>query len=315
LLAALPAEFALGGDDAAEPQGVAEAPWLLRFPLRSPTLPPALHTNAYVVGERDLLVVDPGTPDIAELKRLLTVLETLRAQGRRLTGVLLTHHHYDHASGTAFLVAALGVPVLAHAKTAERVKALLDLRVDQLVAEGDLLPVGPAGLRALHTPGHAPGHLCFHDEASGDLLAGDMVASVGTILIHPDDDGDMQLYLQSLHRLLAKQPSRLWPAHGAAVPTPAELLRFYIAHRLQREAKVVAALQAAAGSLPQLVATVYADAPPAVHGLAMGSLLAHLRKLQAEGRAGLDEAEQWHLLDPPPPAPEATRLVGPRGAS
>ena len=296
LSAVLPAALTGAGEDAAAPQAIAGVPWLLRFPLRSPTLPPATHTNAYIVGDRDLLVIDPGTPDVQELNRLLDLLQVLRGQGRRLSGVLLTHHHFDHASGVPFLQAALGLPVLAHAATADRVAATLGVLVDQVIEDGELLPFGPAGLRALHTPGHAPGHLCFHDEAGGELIAGDMVASVGTILVHPDDDGDMRLYLQSLHRLLNKDARRLWPAHGAAVADTAGLLRFYIGHRQKREDKVVAALRASAGTIRQLVTAVYADTPPELHGLAMGSLLAHLRKLQAEERATVDDQGVWQLV-------------------
>jgi glyoxylase-like metal-dependent hydrolase (beta-lactamase superfamily II) len=296
LSSVLPEALTAAGEDAKEPQAIMQVPWLLRFPLRSPTLLPAMHTNAYVVGDRDLLVIDPGTPDEQELNRLLALLAVLRGQGRQVRGLLLTHHHYDHASGVPFLQAALGVPVLAHAATAERIAVSLGVRVDQLIAEGDLLPIGPAGLRALHTPGHAPGHLCFHDEAGGELIAGDMIASVGTILIHPDDDGDMRLYLQSLHRLLAKNSRRLWPAHGAAVTDTAGLLHFYIGHRQKREDKVVAALRDSAGTLRQLVATVYSDTPVGLHGLAMGSLLAHLRKLQDEQRVTLDEHGVWQLV-------------------
>ena len=92
----------------------------------------------------------------------------------------------------------------------------------------------------------------------------------------------LRLYLQSLHRLLGKNSRRLWPAHGAAVADTAGLLRFYIAHRQKREDKVVAALRASAGTVRQLVPSVYSDTPPELHGLAMTSLLAHLHKLQAE---------------------------------
>jgi glyoxylase-like metal-dependent hydrolase (beta-lactamase superfamily II) len=301
LATALPdPQAAYAAPDAAAPQAVPEVPWLLRFPLRSPTLPPATHTNAYLVGEDTLLVVDPGTPDVAELNRLVRLLTTLRSQGRRLAGVLLTHHHRDHASGAPFLKQALGLPVYAHPVTAERIAAEFSTTVEHPVHEGDLLPVGPAGLRALHTPGHAPGHLCFADAASGEIIAGDMVASVGTILIHPDDDGDMRQYLQSLHRLRRLAPRRLWPAHGAAIEHSAALLDHYIAHRQLREDKVVAALKAvpAPATVEQLVALAYADTPVALHGLAAGSLRAHLHKLRDEGRALLDPDGRWRLSPP-----------------
>lgn len=279
------------------PEILADAPWLRRLPLQSPTLPPAAHTNLYVVGEGELLVVDPGTPYPDELARLHAALAPLVAEGRRVTGVFLTHHHFDHASGAAALREALGVPIFAHPVTAARVGERLGLAVDRLVEEGERLPYGPSGLAALHTPGHAPGHLCLLDEASGGLLAGDMVASVGTILVDPADDGDMALYLASLRRLLARAesaPLRLWPAHGVSVPDGAGLLQRYIAHRLLRESKVLAALaQLGAPTFAALLPAVYDDVAPGLLAVAAGSLRAHLDKLRGEGRVTEDAAGRW----------------------
>lgn len=262
---------------------VAGAPWLRRFAVRTPTLPPATHTNVYVVGEGELAVVDPASPwdeEQAALDRFLDGLAPARP-----SAILLTHHHVDHASGAAHLQRRLGLPVLAHRDTAR----LLDgrLPVARLVEDGERLPFGPAGLVALHTPGHAPGHLVFHDERSGAAIAGDMVASVGTILIDgtAEAEGDMRQYLASLERLRALSLSTLLPAHGEPITRPHDLLAFYIAHRLEREARVVLALDASPGAVMDLVPRAYPDVPPLVYPLAARSLLAHLLKLRAEGRA------------------------------
>lgn len=284
------------------------APWLRRVPLRSPTLPPATHTNVYVVGEGDLLAVDPASPYPEEQQGLLATLEALAAQGHRLRGALLTHHHYDHTGGADALRRALpGLTFYAHALTAERLAAR-GLVVDQQVREGDVLPFGPAGLRALHTPGHAPGHLCLIDQAGGGVIVGDMVASQGTIVIDPEDDGDMARYLLELTRLLALAEGgavagaqRLWPAHGVGVAEGPALLRFYIQHRLQREAKVAAALAAGAGTLWELVPRAYDDVPAALHPLAVRALQAHLLKLASEGRAQVEQGAgageaRWHPI-------------------
>ena len=109
---------------ATEPEVQPEAPWIRRFPLRSPTLPPATHTNAYLLGETELTIVDPGTPDVEELMRLVAEVERLRGLGHTLRGIFLTHHHFDHVSGTPFLQEKLGVPVFAHPLTAARVEIL-----------------------------------------------------------------------------------------------------------------------------------------------------------------------------------------------
>lgn len=277
-----------------------EAPWLRRLALRTPTLPPATHTNVYIVGDRELIVIDPGSPYEGEQARLVEQLRALEDSGLQLIGIFLTHHHYDHASGALALHRELGLPVWAHPITAQRVTDQMQLPVARLVEDGELLELGPAGHRAIHTPGHAPGHLCLHDLAGGGLIAGDMVASVGTIVVDPSDDGDMRQYLDSLRRLLGLEslragPLRLWPAHGAAVEDGPAHLRHYIAHREQREAKVLAALQKGPGSLRDLVGLAYDDVPVAIHPLARVSLLAHLRKLDADGRAAVSDSGIWSL--------------------
>jgi glyoxylase-like metal-dependent hydrolase (beta-lactamase superfamily II) len=141
--------------------------------------------------------------------------------------------------------------------------------------------------RALHTPGHAPGHLCFHDEAEGVIVAGDMVASVGTILIDPVE-GDMGEYLAQLDRLAKLGANVALPAHGDPIDAPEALFRRYIEHRLMREAKVVAALSqpgVSPSSTEALVPIVYADTPPLIWPIARLSLEAHLLKLERDGRA------------------------------
>src|SRR5262249_52343642 len=206
------------------------------------------------------------------------------------------HHHVDHASGAGHLARRTGAPILAHPLTA---KLLADrLVVDRTVEEGDLLPFGAGGLRALHTPGHASGHLCFLEEASGLLVAGDMVASVGTIIVDPaPGEGDMRLYLASLERLRSLRAKKLLPAHGDPIDDAEAHLSFYIAHRLQREAKVVAALQQGADTVANLGPVAYPDVAPAIYPLAARSLLAHLLKLRNEGRA-VEEDGVWRIETP-----------------
>jgi glyoxylase-like metal-dependent hydrolase (beta-lactamase superfamily II) len=283
---------------------LAELPWLRRFPQRSPTLPPATHTNAYILGEHELVIVDPGTPSVDENNRLLAYLRTLSQDAERagkqlrVIGIFLTHHHRDHVSGAAYLQRALQVPVWAHHQTAVRVEVLHreeDLRVHRIIEDGEVLELGGARFEALHTPGHAPGHLCLFDAQTRDLIAGDMAASVGTILIHPDDDGDMGQYVRELQRLLDLRPQRLWPAHGAVVKDAPSLLQRYLDHRHLREQKVLAALDPQPRSLMELLLQAYSDTPAALHGLASGSLRAHLYKLKDEGRAIETATNLWHL--------------------
>jgi glyoxylase-like metal-dependent hydrolase (beta-lactamase superfamily II) len=251
----------------------AVAPGIRVLALRTPTLPPATHTNVYLVGPEagPVAVVDPGSPypeQQAQLDQFLTEVPP--------AAVLLTHHHGDHIGGAAALAKRWSVPVAAHALTA----ALIADRVDvtQLLDDGE----SAYGATAIFTPGHAAGHLCF---AVGDaILAGDMVAGIGTILIEPRE-GDMAVYFASLERLLARPQHTLLPAHGPALADGHGKLREYLSHRRMREAKVAAALRDEPRSLGELVADAYNDTPRAVWPLAERSMLAHLIKLAHEHRA------------------------------
>ncbi|MCA9677282.1 MAG: MBL fold metallo-hydrolase, partial [Myxococcales bacterium] len=216
------------------------APEVRVFPVRTPTLPPAAHTGCYVVGAAagPQLVIDPASPYPDEQAGLDAWLDAEAAAGRPVAAIALTHHHGDHVGGAAHLAARLGVPVLAHAATA----ALLAGRcpVDRQLDDLEVVELGSVAVVALFTPGHAAGHLCF-EVPSGAVVAGDLVAGVGTILIDADE-GDMAVYLASLERLAARGVGALLPAHGPAVADGPGRLRAYVEHRLMREARIAAAL-------------------------------------------------------------------------
>ena len=271
---------------ARRPARVEPAPGILVAPLRTPTLPPATHTNSILVGDRELALVEPATPYDDESGRFDALLDELSHAGRRVVALFLTHHHGDHIAAAAKLRDQLGVPLCAHAETARRVS----VKVDRELADGE----EAFGLRAIFTPGHAPGHLCFLEPRTRTLLAGDMVAGEGTILIAPQDDGDMTQYLDSLARMAALDAHVLVPAHGAPHASPRALCEHYIEHRLMREDKVVAALRNGPARPDELLPTVYDDTPRAAWPLAAISLQAHLQKLAREGRARA-EGERWRL--------------------
>ncbi len=275
------------------------APGVQRVELRSPTLPPATHTSAWILGGPEVIVVDPASPWDDEKQALDEALDGLAAAGRRVRAIFLTHHHGDHFAGAMHLRERLQVPICAHATTAALLTGFVT--VDRNIAEDEVeaLPAGGGSpalrLRALHTPGHAPGHLCWFDAGTRTLIAGDMIAGLGFIVIDPDDHGDMTQYLDSLRRLRALQPALLLPAHGPAPrgdAAPAKLDE-YVSHRLGREAKVEAALQGAfaahgPATRGELLPIVYADVAPAMYFVADRSLAAHLSRLVALGRARLD---------------------------
>lgn len=247
--------------------------------LRTPTLPPAAHTNTYVVGpdRGPQLVIDPGSPYPDQQSVLQRALQEEADAGRPLAMVLLTHHHGDHVGGAAALAQAFGVPIAAHATTARRLAGRV--QVTRELADGEVLH----DVTCVYTPGHADGHLCY--EHGGASIVGDMVAGIGTILIDPVE-GDMTHYLASLQVLLARPARRLLPAHGPMIEDGPAKLREYIAHRTMREDRVVAALAATTdASVAELVPTAYADTPKLLWPLAERSLRAHLDKLVREGRA------------------------------
>lgn len=269
------------------------APDVEMFPARTPTLPPATHTNSYALGAREVLLVEPATPYDDERAEWLAWARGIASQGRRIVAILTTHHHPDHVGGAAFLARALDVPVWAHRRTIERLAepgapaGAEGLTFARELEDGAVVRLDgptPRRWRALHTPGHAPGHVCLFDEDARTVVAGDMVASQGTILIEPRD-GDMAEYLAQLGRLADLDAAVALPAHGEPIAEPTKLFRHYVAHRLAREAKVVAALAASSGpsSIEALVPTVYADTPPVLWGLAARSLEAHLIKLERDG--------------------------------
>ncbi|MFN3199279.1 MAG: MBL fold metallo-hydrolase [Bradymonadia bacterium] len=255
-------------------------PGVTLFPVLTPTLPPATHTNVYIGGERTLWVFDPASPYPEGRSALEAHLRARMAEGAEVKGMVLTHHHNDHVGGAAHLARALGVPIYGHPETASRV----GFDVDVLIDEGDVLPCDTGDWQVLHTPGHAPGHLCFLDTATRCMVSGDMVAGVGTILVEPGD-GSMALYLESLRRLRDIAPACLMPSHGPVIGGVEAKLTGYIEHRLMREALVMRALTPAPTPLAELLPQVYGDVAPEVWPIAELSLKAHLIKLEEDGRA------------------------------
>ncbi len=262
---------------------------LFLTPLRTPTLPPAYHTCCYLADlGGGLAVVDPGSPFAEEQAALERLLDELAAEGLPPREIWLTHAHADHCGGVARLRARYRLPLHLHPDAAARLSP--DGAGPTLhLGDGDLL----AGRwRVLHTPGHAAGHLCFHDERSGALLAGDMVSTLSTIVIDPPE-GDMARYLASLARLRALRPRTIYPAHGVPTPDGPGKIEEYLAHRREREEKVLAAL-ARGGTLEEITARAYQDTPPLLRPVAARSCLASLQKLEAEGKARGAEG-QWRL--------------------
>ncbi len=275
------------------------SPGVVLAPLRTPTLPPATTTNCYVVGHERLWVVDPGSPEPDEQARLAHLLEQLTRGGAEVEGILVTHHHRDHVGGVAALSRGLDLPVRAHPLTLERLPP--GFRAGEPLHDGDRIALGSApdgrhgwALRAILTPGHDRGHLCFAESRYGTMLVGDMLSTISTIIVDPPE-GHLATYLQSLERLAAEPMTTLYPAHGPAVRDGQKLVKQYLRHRRQREVRLLEVLQQGPATVDELLPNVYWDADRSLYRFAARSLLAGLHKLQEEGRAREHDG-RWHAV-------------------
>ncbi|MGQ0534512.1 MAG: MBL fold metallo-hydrolase [Methanobacteriota archaeon] len=277
------------------------APNLCAIPLATRTLPPYTHTNCYLAGGTEFVVVDPGSGDREEADRLTDVVDLLIARGREPVAIVLTHHHGDHVGGVARIRERFGLPVWMHEATAA---ARPDLPADRLLTHGEALPLGrdpysggAIAWRVLHTPGHAPGHVALHEPEAGLLLCGDLVAGFGTVVI-PPGEGDMGAYYRTLEALGSTLgPFRLFPAHGPQVLDGRAKLVETLAHRRAREAAILAAVSEGATTIADVVKRVYTDVEPAAHELARLNVRAHLSHLVREGKVApsLEAMPEGHL--------------------
>lgn len=237
-------------------------------------------TNTYVVGGRDMAVVDPGPDDPGHV-------ESLVAFGAgRIRWIVVTHTHPDHSPAAASLAARTGATVLGFSARDGFVP-------DQEVSDGFTLQGDGFSLRALHTPGHASNHLCWLLVDEQMVFSGDHVMQGSTVVIAPPD-GDMAQYLASLRRLRALEPPirTIAPGHGSLLDDPGAALDGVISHRLWREAAVTDAMaRAGRTTVDGLLPVVYVDVHEALHPVARFSLWAHLRKLQGDGRVTSEDPD------------------------
>jgi glyoxylase-like metal-dependent hydrolase (beta-lactamase superfamily II)/8-oxo-dGTP pyrophosphatase MutT (NUDIX family) len=248
-------------------------------------------TNTYLVGDAStgVAVIDPGPADASHVTRIV------EAAAGPIRWILCTHTHMDHSPGAALLRERTGAAtygMLALHKAAQDPS----FAPDNAVIEGEQLRLAGATLRVLHTPGHASNQLCYLLEEERMLFTGDHIMQGSTVVINPPD-GDMSAYFASLERLYKEDLEWLAPGHGFLMARPHEMVERLIVHRLSRENKVVNALRSVGhGSVEVLVARVYDDTPERLHAVAMRSLLAHLQKLEVEGRARQNQGE-WRIVE------------------
>lgn len=268
-------------------QPAAAAPNVRRVVAKNPS--PFTHAGSgtYLIGQGRVAVVDPGPPLPEHVDALLAALD-----GEQVAHILITHTHLDHSGAAPLLAAKTGAPTFGfgphaqgHHQPEDKVEAGADwdFTPDHPLADGDVITGQGYTLTALHTPGHCSNHLCFSLREGNTLFTGDHVMGWATSVIVPPD-GDMGAYLQQLERLLARDDTRYLPTHGPVIDDPRPLVAAYIEHRREREAQLLACLDAGLTRITDVVESVYKDVPSYLHPAAARSIFAHVLDLHAQGR-------------------------------
>jgi glyoxylase-like metal-dependent hydrolase (beta-lactamase superfamily II) len=269
------------------------APGVVRIVANNPGPFTFKGTNTYLVGTRDIALIDPGPADAAHLEAILAAVG-----GRRLSHILITHTHRDHVDGLAPLVAATGAKTAGFGRRAaapgskrtglsgsEYVEQ--ELVPDVQLAHGDRLEGDGWAVAALHTPGHAPDHLCFALESAELLFSGDHVMGWNTSVVAPPE-GSMADYLRSLE-LLGERGDRVYlPGHGGRVEEPQRLVKAFLLHRRMREQAILDCIRAGTNTVEAIVPAIYRDLDPRLVNAASLSVLAHVEHLISRGLVRCD---------------------------
>lgn len=257
-------------------------------------------TGTYIVGEGDVVVIDPGPRLDAHRDALAAALD-----GERVRAILVTHCHSDHSPLAAWLREETGAPTIAFGphprpepgtETAEpsdddveiEESTDFDFEPDVVAADGDVFDSAPGvTFTAVHTPGHTSNHTCWALDEESALFSGDHVMGWSTTVVSPPD-GNMADYIDSLRRVAGRRDAVLWPTHGPPRTDAAAYVTALVEHRLERERGVLAQVRAGEATIPEIVGVLYADVRTELHKPAGRSVWAHLEHLVDQGLVAVD---------------------------
>jgi glyoxylase-like metal-dependent hydrolase (beta-lactamase superfamily II)/8-oxo-dGTP pyrophosphatase MutT (NUDIX family) len=252
------------------------APGVECLPSPTATLPPATHTNCFIIGQGDeLLLVDPAIQDGEGQAIIVERLNELESNSKRIKSILYTHRHTDHIGDRARIKEIVDVEVLGTSETLAAIGGGTVIREGDIIDLGDNLP-----WTVIETPGHCPGMVSLISKSG--LLSADNVTMVGTILV-PSADGDMHQYMNGLERLHALNPNLLFPSHGPVCAAPMRVLSRTLKHRKERHSKVLNAVNMGLNRLADIAMSAYKNVPDAPESLVLDQTLSHLRGLVKEG--------------------------------
>jgi len=260
------------------------APGVRRLLAPNPSMMTGPGTNTYLVGTEEVAVLDPGPVIDSHLQSIQEIANA------PIRWVIVTHTHPDHSPAALELARTTGAELLGRPPPESQHQDMTFVP-DRVLEDGERLSVDGAEIEVIHTPGHASNHICLRHAELDWVFTGDHVIDGSTVVIDPPD-GNMTHYLESLSKVQALRPAALAPGHGELIRDPDRAIDWIIDHRLEREAKIVAALQENPGlTSMKLVPHVYKDVDKKLYGWAERSLLAHLLKLEDDGAAIRDNGK------------------------
>jgi len=269
------------------------SPGVVRLVANNPS-PFTFHgTNTYLIGTKELALIDPGPDDEAHFQAIMRA-----AAGRPITHIFFTHTHRDHTDGLERLKAATGAKICARGRSRHAETSLkhspsgaefvdIEFKPDIVMNDGDVISGPDWQLEALFTPGHAPDHLCFSEPERNVLFCGDHVMSWNTTVVAPPE-GNMSDYMRSLEKLLDRKETVFMPGHGGRIEQPSRMVKAYMVHRRWREQAILDAIRQGHTKIDRIVAVVYEGLDPRLIRAASLSVLAHVESLIERGLVSCD---------------------------